>query len=270
MTKYNLLRMTQLILSAMDSDEVNSISDTTESLQVVDVIETTYNDLVSTLDFPDHWDFFELESSGDITRPTLMTLPSNIGKVEWIKYDMSEPGSTKREFRDVYPLERERFLDRSNSLDSADANTYRYDLLVGTGTFDIRGKNDAWPTYYTTNNDKTLIFDNFKLDSGQTLMGNRTYCYGMRIPVFIREDTFVPELTPRQFTLLFNEAKSQAFMDLKQVQNAKSEQRARRGWVQAHRKAPQTGRVGEKYWDYTYDFGRRGRSGGVIRRNRGN
>jgi len=33
--KYTLLKMVQLILSAMDSDEVNGISDTVESLQVV-------------------------------------------------------------------------------------------------------------------------------------------------------------------------------------------------------------------------------------------
>lgn len=253
----NLLKMTQLILSAMDSEEIDSIGDTTESLQVVDAIESTYNHLISTIDFPDMWDFFELETVNDVTRPTLMRLPENVVKLEWVQYDASEDGQTTRDLIDLYPMERKHFLDRMNTLDTADADVYQYSLQVGTGTFDIRGKNDAFPSYYTTNNDRTIIFDNYRADLNQTLVSNKTFCYGMLFPVFIREDTFVPDLEPRHFTLLFNEAKSQCFAELKQVQNVKADERARKSWVQAHRKSPQTGRVGRQHWDWTYDFGRR-------------
>jgi hypothetical protein len=257
--KMNLLKMVQLILSSMDSDEVNSISDTAESLQIVDIIESTYYDLADTLDLPDHWDFFELDPSNDINKPTLMYLPSNVASLEWVQYDVRENGETTRNMRDIIPLERREFLNRMNSYDTTNTDTYSYDLLVGSATFPILGKNDKHPTYFTTNNDRTLIFDSYDSSVDGTLMGNKTLCYGMLYPTFTREDTFIPDLVDRQFTLLFNEAKSTAFADLKQVSNAKAEQRARRGWVQAHRKSPQTGKVGRKYWDFTYDFGRRGR-----------
>jgi hypothetical protein len=257
-----LLKMTQLILSSMDSDEVNSIGDTAESLQVVDAIESVFYDLIGTIDFPEHWDFFELLPSNDITRPTLMTLPDNVGKLEWVQYSYEEDGDTTRNFREVFPLERFEFLNRMNALSTDDDDVYSYDLEVGDGTFNIRGKNDAFPVYYTTNNDRTLIFDNFRLDLNQTLVGNKTWCYGQISPVFEREDEFIPNLTNRQFTLLFNEAKAQCFLDLKTIQNAKAEQKARRGWVQAHRKSPQTGKVGRQHWDFTYDFGRKGRRNG--------
>lgn len=260
--RLTLLRMTQLILSSMDSDEINSIDDTTEAQQVVDQIETTYYDLADTLDFPDQWDFFELEPSSDPTRPTLMSLPQNVAKLEWLKYDVQEDGSTVRNMRTMIPQEREYFFDRMNSLDTDKTDIYNYQLQVGAGTFDIRGHNDRFPTYYTTNNDRTLIFDDYDADINQTLVGNKTMAYGMIYPEFIRDDDFVPDLQPRQFALLFNEAKSSCFIDLKQVQNAKSEQRARKGWVQAHRKSPQTGQVGRQHWDFTYDFGRRGRRSG--------
>src|SRR5690606_26701089 len=105
--RYTLLKMTQLILSAMDSDEINSIDDTTEAQQVVDQIETTYNDLASTLDFPDNWDFFELQPSLDMSKPTLMHLPQNVAKIEWLKYDTTEPGSTIRKSKDLLPVDRE-------------------------------------------------------------------------------------------------------------------------------------------------------------------
>lgn len=251
-----LLKMTQLILSSMDSEEIDSIGDTTESLQVVDVIESTYNHLLSTIDFPDKWDFFELESFNDVTRPTLLRLPDNVVKLEWVQYDASEDGSTKREMKDLYPIERKYFLDRMNSLDTNEPNVYQYNLMVGAGSFDIRGKNDAFPVYYSTNNDRTIIFDNYRADLNQMIPGNKTFCYGMIFPEFQRTDNFIPDLEPRHFTLLFNDAKSQAFAELKQVQNAKAEERARKSWVQVHRKSPQTGRVGRKHWDYTYDFGR--------------
>ena len=37
--RYNLLEMVQRVLAAMDSDEVNSITDTAESVQVALLIE---------------------------------------------------------------------------------------------------------------------------------------------------------------------------------------------------------------------------------------
>jgi hypothetical protein len=253
--RYTLLKMVQLILSAMDSDEVNSISDTTESLQVVDQIETTYNHLAATLDFPDNWDFFELEPTSDVSKPTLMRLPENVAKVEWLQYDVSEPGSTVRKTKDLLPMDRKVFFDRMNSLDSSHSNVYSYDLLVDSATFDVRGYNDRSPTYYTSNDDHTLIFDNYDASVGQTLQGNRTKGFGMIIPVFIRDDDFIPPLEPRQFTLFFNEAKAACFADLKQVTNAKAEQRARRGWVQAHRKDPQIDLV-DNYRATAPNFGR--------------
>lgn len=253
--RYTLLKMVQLILSAMDSDEVNSIDDTTESIQVVDQIETTYNHIAATIDFPDYWDFFELEPSLDMNKPTLMRLPDGVSKLEWIKYDITEPGSTIRKTKDLLPMSKEMFFDRMDSLDSAKPEIYSYDLLVDAATFDVRGYNDRNPTYYTTNDDRTLIFDNYDVSVGQTLMGNRTKAYGMRIPVFIREDDFIPELEPRQFTLFFNEAKAACFADLKQIANSKAEQRARRGWVQAHRKEPQITTV-DSYRANAPNFGR--------------
>lgn len=259
--RYTLLKMTQLILSAMDSDEINSIYDTTEAQQVVDQIETTYNDLAATLDFPDNWDFFELQPSNDITRPTLMYLPDNVARLEWIQYDVTEPNGTLRKTKDLLPMSKLAFFDRMDSLDTAEANIYDFELMVGDGTFDVRGYNDRHPTYYTTNDDKTLIFDSFDLSVGQTLQADRTKCYGMLIPVFVRDDNFIPHLEPRQFTLFFNEAKSACFADLKQVQNAKSEQRARRGWVQAHRKEPMIDTV-DNYRSQVPNFGRGRRGAG--------
>lgn len=233
--QYTLLKMVQLILESMDSDEVNDINDTTESQQVVSVIETTYNDLVSIIDFPEHWDLFELEPSGDSTKPTLMYLPENVGKLDWIQYDCTETGDTVKSVRRIMPLPRPEFFNRMNGYDTAQDNVYSYNYQVGAESFEIRGNTDSFPDYYTLIGDRVLLFDHFREDIGSTLTANRSQCYGMRVPVFTRSNNFIPDLDARSFSLLFNEAKSQAFVDLKQVENAKAEQRARRAKVSAQR-----------------------------------
>lgn len=231
MATYTLLRMTQLILSAMDSDEVNGINDTVEARQVVDIIETTFNDIVSTVGFPEHWDFFELEASGDVTRPTKMRLPDRVVKYDWLQYDVREAGETIRSMQQLWPLTRFEFFNRMNGLNTTETNVYQYNYLVGAETFDVRGKNDAWPMYYTALQDRTLIFDNYKADIESTLVATKTMGWGQIVPVFSRTDDYVPELDDQTFTYLFNEAKSACFAYLKQVQNGKADQWARRSLI---------------------------------------
>lgn len=253
--RLTLLRMVQLILSSMDSDEVSDINETTESVQVVDTIEQCWNDIISTIEFPEHWDLFELNPSLDVTRPTLMYVPDGIGKVEWIKYDQGE--SPTKLLKSVIPMGREMFFNRMNSLLTDRTDVYQYNLLVNGETFDVRGLNNRAPTYYTTVDNGTVIFDSYDVDQGSTLVGNRTQCYGMRIPQFVRSNTFVPELEPRQFTLLFNEAKAQAFVDIKQMENVRAERKARRGWNFSQRKK-ETLASGSIHDSYTPNYGRKG------------
>lgn len=229
--RYTLLKMTQLILEALDSDEVNDINDTVESRQVVSCIETTYNHLASVIDFPEHWELFELEASGSSVQPTLMYLPENVGKLDWIQYDTTEVGETVKRVAQMKPLDRPSFFNRMNNYDTAEDDVYSYTYTVGAETFDVRGRNDLWPEYYTLIGDRVLLFDNFREDVGSTLIANRTQCYGMKIPTFTRSNTFIPDLDARSFSLLFEESKALAFVDIKQIVNEKAEQRARRGWV---------------------------------------
>jgi hypothetical protein len=253
--KYTLLKCVQLILSGLTSDEVNDISDTTEATMVVDILEQTYYDVAATIDFPDHWDFFELTATSSST-PTQMSIPTNVGKLEYIKLDRRISPDTIRDFYEVKPMVREDFFDKMNGLDTDEDNVYSYTISNSLGTFEVRGYNDRFPSYYTTFDDNTILFDNYDADAEDMIVATRTWCYGNIIPTFTRSNAFTPDFPPRQFNLFFNEAKAQAFHDIKQTVNPKAEQRARRGWVQAGRKKPVVP-AGRIYDDYTYDFGRK-------------
>lgn len=231
MAKYTLLQMTQFILSAMDSDEIDSIGDTTEAQQVVDIIQTTYDALASTLQMPEHYDLFELTNSGDATRPTLMYIPDDVEDISWVQYDRAEAGDTKRNLKAVLFMDKVQFFNRMNTLDTANANVYQFNYLVGSQTFDVRGYNNAWPSYYTTVDDDKLIFDNYMVSEESTLTGNRSFCYGKKLQVFTRSDDFTPNFDDQSFILFFNEAKSQCFAELKQIASAATDRRARQAKV---------------------------------------
>lgn len=233
--KYTLLDMTQKILSSMDSDAVNSISDTVESAQVAEIIRTTYYDIISVLNLPEHYELFELTATGSST-PTIMTVPSNVIELLWIKYDNKLSTETAKKYIELQYWPLKDFIDSMHSLNGSSSTVSTFTMTTnGSDTMDILCQNDRYPTRYTTFNDNTIIFDAYKSTEDSYLQKNKTMAWGQTIPAWSHTDNFTPDLDAKQFTLLLNEAKGQAFIELKQQVNAKAEKRARRGWISTAR-----------------------------------
>ncbi len=91
--KSTLLDMTQNILSALGSDEVNSISDTTEAMQVAQIIKNKYYDIIARGNLPEHEEFFQLDPPLDATAPVLMYIPDGVSKMEYLKYFNTNVGT---------------------------------------------------------------------------------------------------------------------------------------------------------------------------------
>jgi len=77
--KKALLEIVKDILSSMDSEDVNSISDSVEALQVAKIVEETFYDIIATRNVPEHsslslWRFLSLSILALVTTtPLLMT-----------------------------------------------------------------------------------------------------------------------------------------------------------------------------------------------------
>ena len=236
--KFTLLEMVQEILSAMDSDEVNSISDTVESNQVALLIRSIYYDLAIDLGLPEHESLFELDASGDPLKPTLMTVPDAVDAVRNIKYNvqLANQGETFSNYRSLDFVPFEDFLDQQAGLRNS-TNVGQMTFQGANGEdFEIMYKTDAMPTKYTTFDDHTFLFDGYLNTEDTTLQKSKTMCMGVRYPVFNLVDTFIPDLDSNQFSLLKNAAKVRAFAEIKQSDHREAAGHARRQKVIAQKR----------------------------------
>lgn len=222
--------MTQKILSSLDGDEVNSINDTVESQQVVDILETVYNDLMTRLDLPEHYKLFQLTSLGDVTRPVVMQVPNTVDEVIWIKYNKIENGAIDPFWDGVAYFTPEEFSDHVLSFKLSDPNVIEY-YPNSTSDVKLYCYNDRAPSYYTSFDDGRIVFDSYDSEVDTTIQSSKTQAYGLTKKVFLKEDTFIPDLDANGFSFLLNEAKSTAFVEMKQMENAKAEKSARRGMI---------------------------------------
>jgi hypothetical protein len=221
MAKMTLLEMTQDILSDMDSDEVNSINDSVESLQVAQIIKTTYYNIIDGRDYDFLYELFQLESSGTSSRPTHMKLPENIIDLKYIKYNTRKSADTKDKYLKIDYLNPEDFMEVLDTRDSSKSNVT---VVTDTTGISLNIKNDKAPEYFTSFDDENLVFDSHDSAVDSTLTNSKTQCHGKRSVAFTLSDSFTPDLPVQMFSYLLAEAKSVAFVTLKQVANAKAEQ----------------------------------------------
>lgn len=282
--KRTLLDLTQSILSSLGSDEVNSISDTTESMQVAEIIRTTYFNMISRIDPTVQQQLIQLQPSLDSTSPVLMYVPAGIGKIEWLKYfnnhavgssgssgfrhdlnlDVTSSGGAIATpppgYEYVTILGVQQFLDITNGFNPTETNVHSFTFKDNNnnynGNYTFYYKNNKQPQYCTILSDYYVIFDGYDAVTDDTLQANKSMAYGQIIPTFTMADSFIPNLDENTFPLLLNEAKSLAFFELKQSPHAKAEQEAHRGWSSVQKDKSVVNKP--SYFDSLPDFGRQG------------
>jgi hypothetical protein len=223
--KMTLLEMTQDILSDMDSDFVNSITDTPDAMQVASVIRTTYYELFALRVWPHSGTLISLESSADSNKPNYLRLPDKVYNIEWIKYNRRGVDDAQDRFVDVKPISPKEFMDRVMARSTSDDKVTVVTDFSGVGLNILTNKA---PEICTTFDDEWVVFDSYDSDVDAILQSSKSQGFVYLEPSFTLEDTFVPEMPAKAFPYLLSEAKSVCFNSLKQLPNAKEEQRSRR------------------------------------------
>ena len=228
---YSLLEIVQLILSSMDSDEVNSISDTTESYQIAVMAKSVFNDICVDLNLPSQHLLFNLEASGDITKPVLMRMPSlNIRQMSSIKYDCVDTtlGETNSNYIDMTYIPFDDYIIRQTGYRNNTQNVGQMTVTSNGQSFNIMYLDNQFPRLYTTFDDNQILFDAYRADIDSTLVAAKTLCQGNQYQAFNLTDSFVPPLEPDQFSYFINKLKVRAWNELKSQENKEATAEARR------------------------------------------
>jgi len=245
MPKMTILEMVQDILSDMDSDSVNSINDTVEALQISQILETTYFEMISNTHQPHLKTLFQLEAA-NTTRPTHMKVSDEVQELIWLKYNKRKSTDTKDKYEDVKYLPSDEFLATIMNRDSSKSDVTRVTDLSGVTLLIF---NDTAPTYWTSFDDEYIVFDSYDSAVDSFLQQSKSMLEGYKEPTFTQTDSFVPDLPSKVFPKYLAEAKSVAFNTIKQMPNAKEEQKVRRQSIYLSRNKRRTA-GGISYPDY--------------------
>lgn len=226
--RYTLIEIVQLILSSMDSDEVSSITDTVEAYQVAAIAKSVFYDMATDLNLPEHHGLFQLVASGDNNLPCLMTVPSTVCNVGTISYNVEEDGANHPNWKELTYVPLDEFVRMQNALRELTSDIVEMDVPSNGQTFGLLAWTDRHPTYFTSFNDGTLLFDAHKSLLDTTLQSTKTQCYGSLYPTFTLADSFAPMLDPSQFAYYVNKVKVRAFYELKQQENPEAAAEARK------------------------------------------
>ena len=216
--KSTLLQVVQSILSDMDSENVNSLSDTVEAQQIASVVEDTYFNIIAARDIPGHNKLIALVSLSDNARPTHFTYPARTKELIRLDYNIGTASSQDyREIVYVSPLE---FIDRMSETD----------LKVTTvdQSMELFVANDTDPSYYTSFNDNHIIMNSYDVSVEAHLAANKTRAFCSIYPTFSQTDSFAIDLDQTLMPLLLAEAKSTCMSLFKGGSDPKVEQSARR------------------------------------------
>lgn len=218
--KMTLLEIVQDILSEMDSDEVNSIDDTIESQQVAGIVRNVFRQMHSNRNWPHTRKLTQFQSSTDLNKPTHMKVPEAVKETIMFQYNKQRPNETVIRMEDVTYLYPDEFLRHTNTRKQDADNVVTVKDFSGVNLLIL---NDQPPTYWTSFDDDYIICDSYQKDLESTLMTSKSSVLAYVTPEWVHTDDAVPDLPIDAFAALVEEAKSVAFITLKQVTNQKAE-----------------------------------------------
>ncbi len=254
MAKRTLLAITQSILSATDGDEVNSIGDTMESLQVVDIIRAVYEEIREEHNLPSNGTLFTLEEASTSTYPTRVKIPERVSLIKWLKYaDVTYPEdedtAVSKEYKDVHYKEPEDFIQYLDNRNPLATNSVVVSF-PGDRNIKLTIENDHFPTCWTSFDDEHIWFDAWDSTVDSTIVANHTKVYGYLNDTFVLDDDYIPDLPGNLFPYFESTALNRCVAHFKQEMNPEVKQNQNRLRIRSQRNKWRQGRRNNEGPDY--------------------
>jgi hypothetical protein len=220
MARMTMLEMVRNIhLDLGESTYIYTINQNMLSTHITEIVKTSYFNIVDSREWPHLLKSFQLTATSAST-PTHMTLPTTKTNMHYVKYNKKPLGLGTNLFTLIKFLPPQRFM---NLVDARDDTLSTVDIITDTSGISINIINNVAPTYYTSFDEQTIIFDSYNVAVDSYLTAAKTQCYGMIYPTYTEADDFYLDLPPEMFNLVLNDAKSVAYLTFKGQINQKAE-----------------------------------------------
>jgi len=216
--KTTLLALVQSILSDMDSENINSISDSVEAGQVASIVRDTFYNLIATRSIPEHSQLLRLAPASDSAFPTHFSYGTETKVITSLWYKDSQ--DYYREVNWVEPMD---FLIMTDKI-----NSDYQEVFDKSGSTSLRIVTNKNPTFYTSFDDNWVVMNSFDNTVDDTLKQSKVRAYGTVYPTFSLTDSYIPDIDATLFPYLLAESKSTAMSLLKGQTDPKIDQAARR------------------------------------------
>lgn len=239
----SVLQYVQGALNIMDSDQVDSIADTVESMQVAHLFADIFQELMVRED----WEWLQgpltLTALANPSFPTGFTVSPLVRRIDTLWYDVATS-----QLRKLCYLDPECFLQRfRNGQQSGSLKV----VVPGQTVFHIR--TDRQPTFWTTFNRNTIYMDAYDSGVESTLQTSKLSSFGLSTPSFSVADDFVPAIPEHVVPLVQHTLNAAASITFRQKVSEADEARVLRQLAQLRRKQP----LVESNEYYSRQYGRR-------------
>jgi len=225
-----LLEYVQHTLSTMDSDQIDAIGDTEESIQVAELLKEVYYEFLNR----DDWPWLErgviMTSLSDTTKPTHLTIDPNTKILKSVRYRRALDNKFT-ELRQLDPCE---MIERLSSTGDS-----RQEVEAVSGVY-VNVRTDKHPEFWASFNDTEIVLDSFESEVESFIQGTKASTWGSIIPGFQVTDTFEPLVPPHLEPALQAFLNRAAHLYYKQQDSAPDAVRELRQLAQAHRRPSKT------------------------------
>lgn len=234
-TKKTVLQYVQSALSIMDSDLVDSIEDTVESRQVADLLYDLYFEFINRQE----WSW--LKQPVTLLTPIApgqsslvqLKIPDNVKKITYLAYDSAKVGATEIDYKELHYLDPIEFIKRASK-----SGTDR--ILISVDSFRFYVDTKRAPEYWTSFDDEFVVVDAYDSEVDLRISPAKMSVYGVVIPEFLVEDSFVPDLPVAQVSIMQHTLNAAAKLQFKQDISPADEARTARQLAQLRREESKT------------------------------
>lgn len=229
---YTLLEMVQRVARKLNSDEVSELDETIESSDIAHEVLDTFEDLMHNTE----WEFLKhqprkLAEKLNGQSVVSLRLPSDVVHIESLMYECQTDATSDRIFREIKYLSPAEFQQMTLGR-KLDTNC----VEVTVGEFRIRVFNDTPPSYFTSFDEKEIVFDSYNAAIDTTgVVATKTAAIAKVVLLGTYSETWSPSVPEFIYNLWYHEAVARCSSCIRGVEDGRSERMARRAMVTALR-----------------------------------